>query len=936
MIIEPYKTTADGEEVSQLFIRYRDEEGLIEEHVPYHECHPYFFIDASEDIDRLTDLYNSRFEGWSWGTKEATAKDGRELKQVVAHSPTDVRGMRELAHESWEADIGFADRYCIDNYKANEFPDWYDYLVKLGGFDLEWNTKNEITAMGFITDGEVMQWAWHPLLSTFTLDKSDLKSAVKLALESALYYEKQYGQKGSGRYQHNQMNGSVIGTKSEYGVYRWLSHYTQKEVQPLFQKQNPHDLMIGEQIIEVKALKDTQWDSLKRGIPPTQLEKYVKKNALVIWATTTADQSDGAVEIKGWNWASDVKEKGEYRKTICDNIMLNDDNDMRDIPSLLALFNLDLHLFNNEKEMLEDFASSFAMYDPDLITTWSGNRADWPMIYKRYKHYDLDMGWLSPITQESDSPPMAHLPRDGVYNEGSQMLLGRMTLDLADRNHGFERVWKDSGNGQLSDRRLAAVGQLVFPDEPERWKVDMKGMTHEEMWLNDFEHFLIYHRGDILLTNDIEESYHVARFFLALQRVCGVPFKSVFTVSKFARGLLRRRASWKAPTGSFNKGSHKSYGGGFVAEPTTGRHQSVGVFDFRAMYAEIQRGNNISPETQREGPGDDIKELDNGTFWYQGKRGVLPQLQMDLADARNHAKANMRLYDPSSKEYAGFNTLQLAFKRAAASVYGLMGHTGHGECDMAVASTITHVGRQLVSRLMEMCDEMGYEALAGHTDSAYIAIGDTDGEAIARELTSRIQKEFGSKRFVVEYEKHMKSWVAAKKNRNFGWVTWPKEGLHCTGFEMKKSNSSPLTKDIQQSAFEALTCENANQQEINDIIYRYIKLVRNGKCSIDRVTMRSRLGKHPESYDNAGGFQGAARFYNNLHPKDRFRGGDSVPYIYGNNGILAFKTDDDKKNLQVNWTEVINKQILSPVSLIYEAMNWPMPDASGARAKPLW
>ena len=768
MIIEPYKTTADGEEVSQLFIRYRDEEGLIEYHVPYHECHPYFFIDASEDIDRLTDLYNSRFEGWSWGTKEATSKDGRELKQVVAHSPTDVRGMRELAHESWEADIGFADRYCIDNYKANEFPDWYDYLVKLGGFDLEWNTKNEITAMGFITDGEVMQWAWHP----------------------------------------------------------------------------------------------------------EQEEGMIVKNKCLV--------------------------------------------------------------FPSEKEMLEDFASSFAMYDPDLITTWSGNRADWPMIYKRYKHYDLDMGWLSPITQESDSPPMAHLPRDGVYNEGSQMLLGRMTLDLADRNHGFERVWKDSGNGQLSDRRLAAVGQLVFPDEPERWKVDMKGMTHEEMWLNDFERFLIYHRGDILLTNDIEESYHVARFFLALQRVCGVPFKSVFTVSKFARGLLRRRASWKAPTGSFNKGSHKSYGGGFVAEPTTGRHQSVGVFDFRAMYAEIQRGNNISPETQREGPGDDIKELDNGTFWYQGKRGVLPQLQMDLADARNHAKANMRLYDPSSKEYAGFNTLQLAFKRAAASVYGLMGHTGHGECDMAVASTITHVGRQLVSRLMEMCDEMGYEALAGHTDSAYIAIGDTDGEAIARELTSRIQKEFGSKRFVVEYEKHMKSWVAAKKNRNFGWVTWPKEGLHCTGFEMKKSNSSPLTKDIQQSAFEALTCENANQQEINDIIYRYIKLVRNGKCSIDRVTMRSRLGKHPESYDNAGGFQGAARFYNNLHPQDRFRGGDSVPYIYGNNGILAFKTDDDKENLQVNWTEVINKQILSPVSLIYEAMNWPMPDASGARAKPLW
>lgn len=767
MIIEPYKTTnAEGEEVSQLYIRHRASfEGLVEQHVDYVDCQPYFFIDASEDMERLSDLYNMRFEGWRMGTKTATSKDGRELRQVIAHSPADIRGMRQLVQESWEGDIGFADRYCIDNYKTNEFPDWYNHLVKAGGFDLEWNTKDEITAMGYVVDGIVTQWSWHP---------------------------------------------------------------------------------------EKKELRD------------------------------------------------------------------------------------DCRVFSCEENMLIDFAQKFILLDPDLITTWSGNRADWPMIYKRYKYHNIDMDWISPISKDTTSAPMIHLPHDGVYDEGTQMILGRMTLDLADRNHGFERVWKDSGNGQLSDRRLGAVGQLVFPDKPALWKVDMKGMTHEEMWLDDYDHFLQYHRNDILLTNAIEEAYHVSRFFLALQRVCGVPFKSVFTVSRFARGLLRRTATWAAPTGSFNKGSDKSYGGGFVAEPKTGRHESVGVFDFRAMYAEIQRGNNISPETQREGPGDDIKELDNGTFWYQGTTGVLPQLQMDLADARNEAKGKMRLHHPSSREYAGYNTLQLAFKRAAASVYGLMGHTGHGECDMTVAATITHVGRELVSRLMEMCNKMGYEALAGHTDSAYIAIGNTNGEVIAAKLTSLIQKEFGSDRFVVEYEKHMKSWVAAKKNRNFGWVTWPKEGLHCTGFEMKKSNSSPLTKEVQECAFKALTYENANRQQINDIIYGYIKTVREGKCSIDMVTMRSRLGKHPESYGNAGGFQGAARQYNILNPSNRFRGSDSVPHVYGNNCILAYRTDEDKANIQINWTDTINKQILSPVSLIYEAMGWPLPDASGARAKPLW
>ena len=76
--------------------------------------------------------------------------------------------------------------------------------------------------------------------------------------------------------------------------------------------------------------------------------------------------------------------------------------------------------------------------------------------------------------------------------------------------------------------------------------------------------------------------------------------------------------------------------------------------------------------------------------------------------------------------------MQLAYKRAAASCYGLMGMEGNGESDMVVASTITFMGRSLVERLMEICGEMGYEPLAGHTDSAYIGIGDADGDEIAK------------------------------------------------------------------------------------------------------------------------------------------------------------------------------------------------------------
>ena len=65
---------------------------------------------------------------------------------------------------------------------------------------------------------------------------------------------------------------------------------------------------------------------------------------------------------------------------------------------------------------------------------------------------------------------------------------------------------------------------------------------------------------------------------------------------------------------------------------------------------------------------------------------------------------------------------------------------------------------------------MGFEPLAGpptaHTYKSEI----TMVKILPDKLTQTIQKEFDSDRFVVEYEKHMKAWVAAKKNRNFGWV----------------------------------------------------------------------------------------------------------------------------------------------------------------------
>ena len=67
------------------------------------------------------------------------------------------------------------------------------------------------------------------------------------------------------------------------------------------------------------------------------MEKYVKNNRIVIWTVTTGDIENENVEIKGWNWCSEVKEHGVFRRTICANIWLKQDELMRPIQTLKEL-----------------------------------------------------------------------------------------------------------------------------------------------------------------------------------------------------------------------------------------------------------------------------------------------------------------------------------------------------------------------------------------------------------------------------------------------------------------------------------------------------------------------------------------------------------------------------------------------------------------------
>ena len=104
----------------------------------------------------------------------------------------------------------------------------------------------------------------------------------------------------------------------------------------------------------------------------------------------------------------------------------------------------------------------------------------------------------------------------------------------------------------------------------------------------------------------------------------------------------------------------------------------------------------------------------------------------------------------------------------------------------------------------------------------------------------------------------------------------------------------------------------------------------------EALVMRSRLGKKPEKYGQQGGFQGAAKAYNRLNPDNRFEKGDGVPHTYTTKGIEAYRTPEELEKLDIDFTAVIEKQIIAPVSLIFEAMGWRQPTADGSKPQEWW
>ena len=156
--------------------------------------------------------------------------------------------------------------------------------------------------------------------------------------------------RGSGTYNHNRVDGNLVGVKGELGLTRWLqAHFEDNQVKSNYKSFSDSgkkgDICCNGHCIEVKSLRPRHWEvhrthtprTLRRMVPPKQLKKYVRANAIVVWTTATGNIINSDVELKGWNYAHEIHNNGQRVKTICENVWLKNDEDMHDMGSLVAV-----------------------------------------------------------------------------------------------------------------------------------------------------------------------------------------------------------------------------------------------------------------------------------------------------------------------------------------------------------------------------------------------------------------------------------------------------------------------------------------------------------------------------------------------------------------------------------------------------------------------
>ena len=596
-------------------------------------------------------------------------------------------------------------------------------------------------------------------------------------------------------------------------------------------------------------------------------------------------------------------------------------------------FDKDKHIikmFPTEKEMMNVFVKDLQEADPDVLSGWN------------FKDFDIDY-----IIRRLDTLKLDPQRLGRIYGKIDKMgIKGRTIFDLLE---GYKKMHPT----KLESYRLDFVGEVELGEN----KVRYTG-TLGDLWQNDVAKMIEYNYKDVQLCVGIDAKSSLIQFFIEISRYIGCPLGNTLHSSQVVDIYVLNTAKGKyvLPTrGSAEAGD--MFQGATVFVPNKGLKKNIGVVDLKALYPMSMITCNASLETKVVDPSipDSMCNIaPTGTRFLKEPDGLTRTIINTLLEERDSKKALRNTFEYGSPEYEKYDMQQNVVKVIMNTYYGVSGFAKFRLYDRDIGAAVTSIGRATIAHTKKFIAEKGYEVIYGDTDSCFIQMPEEmtaeeiveAGTTLAKQLNESYpeyaKRELNSETsfFSIKFEKlYGRFFQGDAKKRYAGVILW-KEGvwvkdgegkLDIAGFELKRSDSSKITQQVQETVFNMIL-DGKEKADLQAYVKPIIADFRSGRLPLEEIGVPNALSRDIEEYAGER-MQVRAAKYSNDNLGTHFRSGSKPKRVYLKKvntakypptDVLAFEYPEDVNwdDFEIDYILMCEKGIQKPLERIFDALGW--------------
>lgn len=608
------------------------------------------------------------------------------------------------------------------------------------------------------------------------------------------------------------------------------------------------------------------------------------------------------------------------------------------------IVNTQIYEHDSESKMLMAWRDFLEKVDPDVIIGYNIANFDFPYLLDRAKHLKLPKFpyWTrlkSVMSQAKDTNFSSK--QMGNRDTKATNTNGRIQLDL------LQLVQRDH---QLRSYTLNSVCAHFLGEQKE----DVHHTMITELFNgtpDSRRRLAVYCLKDAYLPQRLMDKLMCLVNYTEMARVTGVPFNYLLSRGqqvKFISQLFRKALEQQLVIPNRkSEASDEQYEGATVIEPTRGYYDvPVATLDFASLYPSIIQAHNLCYTTllnkntiEKLSLKKDVDYIQtpNGDMFCTSnvRKGLLTQILEELLGARKRAKKELAVEtDPFKK--AVLNGRQLALKVSANSVYGLTGATvGKLPC-LAIASSTTSYGRQMIEKTKNEV-ESKYTIANGYSHDAQVIYGDTDSVMVKfgeKDLAKTMElgqeaADYVSAKFIkpikLEFEKVYFPYLLINKKRYAG-LYWTKpekfDKMDTKGIETVRRDNCRLVQIVIETVLKKILMDR-DLEGAQDYVRETISNLLQNKVDLSMLVITKALSKSDYTAKQAH-----VELAERMKKRDAGSApalGDRVAYVIvkGAAGSKNYEKAEDpifvlENNIPIDTKYYLENQLSNPLGRIFE------------------